>query len=81
MADNANAFSCFAQILQRIHRYVKGFRIKGTKAFVNKQALYLHLIACQVAQAKRKGKTSAADGYVIMDGETFASLLAGGGYL
>ena len=34
-----------------------------------------------VVWAKRKGKTSAADGYVIMDGETFASLLAGGGYL
>ena len=33
-----------------------------------------------VVWAKRKGKSSAADGYVVMDGETFARLLAAGGW-
>lgn len=29
---------------------------------------------------KRRGKTSAGDGFVLMDGETFAALLAEAGY-
>lgn len=33
-----------------------------------------------VAWVKRRGKTSAGDGYVVMDGETFAALLAEAGY-
>jgi hypothetical protein len=33
-----------------------------------------------VVWAKRKGKVSAADGYVIMDGETFTRLLRAAGW-